>query len=280
MTSFHIYLPSLTLEPNIYIISLETGHKLRTTFKMTLSGIIAILLVTTTISSQFYVQKTSAQFTPMHGMGSCSAGKVRDWAGICFNKNEARACLTCAPGSATPTEKPEASAQVETKKGVEKPTTTEVEKTTTTNDNTPKLTTAEKQPKISSDQRSQLEQMERVLNSKSVTDKFIKENCMKLGPESEYGDCIRYGLAMQEWKVKYGENPTSPEAQKHHPWFKPTGSPPPVGFEKTKPRFTSLEDLSTHLAKQKQQRDANKWFDKEIEKHTTMEVKKSNSTTD
>ena len=57
----------------------------------------------------------------------CPAGKVRDWAGICFNKSEAKACLTCEPGSAAPAEKPastagekpEASAQVEANKEVE-----------------------------------------------------------------------------------------------------------------------------------------------------------------
>src|SRR5262249_54635872 len=52
--------------------------------------------------------------------GSCPEGKVRDWAGICFNKNEAKACLTCAPGSAAPAEEPK-TAQVEANKEAEKP---------------------------------------------------------------------------------------------------------------------------------------------------------------
>src|SRR5215472_9712341 len=93
---------------------------------MTLIGILAILLMVGTISSQSYVKKASAFFTPMHGIGSCPEGKVRDWAGICFNKSEAKACLTCEPGSAAaaekPTEaaeKPETSAQAEANKEVE-----------------------------------------------------------------------------------------------------------------------------------------------------------------
>jgi hypothetical protein len=96
---------------------------------MTLIGILAILLVVTAISSQSYVKKASALFTPMHGIGSCPAGKVRDWAGICFNKSEAKACITCAPGSAAPAEKPESTAaekheankEVEKSTGAEKP---------------------------------------------------------------------------------------------------------------------------------------------------------------
>lgn len=78
---------------------------MRTTFKMILIGILAILVVVT-ISSQSYVKKTSALFSPMYGIGSCPAGKVRDWVGICFDKSLAKACLTCAPGSAALVEKP------------------------------------------------------------------------------------------------------------------------------------------------------------------------------
>ena len=81
---------------------------------MTVIGILAILLMVGTVSSQSYVKKASALFTPMHGIGSCPAGKVRDWAGICFNKSEAKACLTCEPGSAAAAEKPEAAPKVET----------------------------------------------------------------------------------------------------------------------------------------------------------------------
>ena len=117
-------------ESNIIRINLiSTGercpHKFRRTFRMILIGILAILLVVTAISSQSYVKKASALF----GSGPCPAGKVRNWAGICFNKSEAKACLTCAPGSAAPkstaSEKPEALARVETNKEVEKPTAAE-----------------------------------------------------------------------------------------------------------------------------------------------------------
>ena len=220
--------------------------------------------MTTTISSQPYVRKTSAQFTPMHGIGSCSAGKVRDWAGICFNKSEAKACLTCAPGSAAPPEKPEASGQVETKKGVEKSNTT------------------------AKDIGSQLQDMKHFFQSKEFNDKTLKQNCAKMSPSNEYGDCIRYGLAMREWKEKYGDNPTSPEALKHVPSMPliSSGSPPPLGYEKPEEfksqkeqKFNSLTDLHNHLVKQKQQQDAIKWFDKEIEKPTATEGKKPKSTT-
>jgi len=66
---------------------------------MTLIGVLAILLMVSTISSQSYVKKASAFLTPMHGIGHCPEGKVRDYAGICFNKDEAKACFFCAPGS-------------------------------------------------------------------------------------------------------------------------------------------------------------------------------------
>src|SRR5215472_1988341 len=89
---------------------------------MTLIGILAILLMVGTISSQSYVKKASAL---SFGSGPCPAGKVRDWTGICFNKSEAKACPTCAPGSAAPAEKPETSSQVEANKEVEKSTTAE-----------------------------------------------------------------------------------------------------------------------------------------------------------
>ena len=36
----------------------------------------------------------------------CPAGQVRDWAGFCWDKSVAKACITCAPGSAAPAEKP------------------------------------------------------------------------------------------------------------------------------------------------------------------------------
>lgn len=38
--------------------------------------------------------------------GKCSAGKVKDWAGVCFPESEAKACPTCAPGSAATSAKP------------------------------------------------------------------------------------------------------------------------------------------------------------------------------
>jgi hypothetical protein len=41
--------------------------------------------------------------------GQCSAGEVKDWAGICFNKSETKACPACAPGSAAAAEKPNTS---------------------------------------------------------------------------------------------------------------------------------------------------------------------------
>jgi len=40
---------------------------------------------------------------PAAETGKCSAGKVKDWAGVCFPESEAKACPTCAPGSATTT---------------------------------------------------------------------------------------------------------------------------------------------------------------------------------
>jgi hypothetical protein len=40
---------------------------------------------------------------PAAETGKCSAGKVKDWAGICFPESEAKACLTCTPGSAATT---------------------------------------------------------------------------------------------------------------------------------------------------------------------------------
>ena len=97
---------------------------------MILIGILAILLVVTTISSQSYVKKASASSE------SCPAGQLKDWLGICFNKSQAKACPTCAPGSAAAAEKHEASARVEANKEVEKPTVAEAEK--------PKSTAAEK----------------------------------------------------------------------------------------------------------------------------------------
>ncbi len=75
---------------------------MRTTFFLIFISILGSLLVLVTTSSQSYVQKASAS------SGSCPAGQVKDWAGICFNKSEAKACITCTPGSAaaSTTEKP------------------------------------------------------------------------------------------------------------------------------------------------------------------------------
>ena len=50
-------------------------HRLRITFRMTLIGILTILLVVSAISSQSYVKKASALFTPMHGIGVMSGWK-------------------------------------------------------------------------------------------------------------------------------------------------------------------------------------------------------------
>lgn len=141
---------------------------------MTLIGILAILLMVSTISSQSYVKKASALFTPMHGIGSCPAGKVRDWAGICFNKSEAKACLTCAPGScAAPAENPK-TVQVEANKEVEKPTAAGAEKPSTTLSR-PQAISPEKWAKSSPELQKSLVELERGLNSKSLQDKFIKE---------------------------------------------------------------------------------------------------------
>jgi hypothetical protein len=35
----------------------------------------------------------------------CPFGQIKDWAGICFKESEAKACPTCAPGSAAAAEK-------------------------------------------------------------------------------------------------------------------------------------------------------------------------------
>ncbi|MGB6528140.1 MAG: hypothetical protein WBF33_08540 [Candidatus Nitrosopolaris sp.] len=76
-----------------------------------------ILTMVTTISSQSYVKKASASSE------SCPAGQVKDWAGICFNKSEARVCITCAPGSAAASEKPtEAATEKSASTASEKPT--------------------------------------------------------------------------------------------------------------------------------------------------------------
>src|SRR5215831_10018821 len=79
-----------------------------------------ILMMVATIPSQSYIKKASASSE------SCPAGQVKDWAGLCFNKSEAKACPSCAPGSAAAAEKPksaaeksEASAQVEANKEAE-----------------------------------------------------------------------------------------------------------------------------------------------------------------
>jgi hypothetical protein len=47
---------------------------------------------------------TSAE-KPAAETGTCSAGQIKDWAGICFKESEAKACPTCAPGSAAAAEK-------------------------------------------------------------------------------------------------------------------------------------------------------------------------------
>ncbi|MGC2574097.1 MAG: hypothetical protein WA364_21495 [Candidatus Nitrosopolaris sp.] len=39
----------------------------------------------------------------------CPSGQIKDWAGICFKESEAKACPTCAPGSAAAAEKPSTS---------------------------------------------------------------------------------------------------------------------------------------------------------------------------
>ena len=181
---------------------------------MTLIGILAILLMVGTISSQSYVKKASAFFTPMHGVGSCPAGKVRDWAGICFNKSEAKACINCAPGSAAPAEKPTEAA--------EKPASTAGEK-----------------PEASAQVESNKEDLARMrdffAHNKSLNDQVLKEGCARTVHTHAYGDCIRYGLQVRE----LGRNPTFAEK----PWFKETGAPPPAGYERPcnfRPEFQSL----------------------------------------
>jgi hypothetical protein len=249
-----------------------------------------ILTMVATIPSQIYVKKASALFTPMHGIGSCPAGKVRDWAGICFDKSVAKACITCAPGSAAPAEKPEALPRVETNKEVEKPTVAEAEKPSTT-PSPPKGINPEKWAKLSPSQQKGIAEMERALNSKSVRDQVMKENCARMSLESEYGDCIRYGLEMREWQEKYGENPKSPEAQKHQVWFRPTGAPPPAGFERPLLKSLSLSNAAKEKLKEANEYNARveqarttptnntiRWFDKELEKHSADEGEKPNST--
>src|SRR5215469_13501234 len=97
-------------------------------------------------------------------------------------------------------------------------------------------------PKLTTADRHQLAEMERVLNSKSLRDKVMKELCQRLHFENEYGDCIQYGLAMREWKDKYGQNPTSPEAKKEEPLYRFTGAPPPAGYERPL-SHASIEDV-------------------------------------
>jgi hypothetical protein len=81
----------------------------------------AILLFTLLLLSVFsvtYVKKASAA-------GECPSGQVKDWAGICFKESEAKACPTCAPGSAAAAEKsgtpPEKSAAEKPVKSTGKP---------------------------------------------------------------------------------------------------------------------------------------------------------------
>ena len=63
---------------------------MRTTFKMILIGILAILLAVTS-SSQSYVKASEKNFTREEASATntaganCPAGEVKDWAGICFN---------------------------------------------------------------------------------------------------------------------------------------------------------------------------------------------------
>jgi hypothetical protein len=66
--------------------------------KLAVILLFAVLLLSV-FSSVSYVKKASAS-------GECPSGQIKDWAGICFNKSEAKACLTCAPGSAAAAEKP------------------------------------------------------------------------------------------------------------------------------------------------------------------------------
>jgi hypothetical protein len=65
--------------------------------KLAVILLLAVLLLSV-FSSVSYVKKASA--------AECPSGQIKDWAGICFNKSEAKACPTCAPGSAAAAEKP------------------------------------------------------------------------------------------------------------------------------------------------------------------------------
>jgi len=60
----------------------------------------ALLLI---VSPVTYVKKARA-------IDDCPSGQIKDWAGICFKESEAKACPTCAPGSAAAGEKSSTSA--------------------------------------------------------------------------------------------------------------------------------------------------------------------------
>jgi hypothetical protein len=72
--------------------------------KLAVILLLAVLLLSV-FTSVSYMKKASA--------AECPSGQIKDWAGICFNKSEAKACLTCAPGSAAAAEKPRTSPKVE-----------------------------------------------------------------------------------------------------------------------------------------------------------------------
>jgi len=71
---------------------------------MTLIGILAIIVVLS-IPSQSYSRMKQFVDRPINPV-ECPAGQVKDWAGICWDKSVAKACITCAPGSAAPAENP------------------------------------------------------------------------------------------------------------------------------------------------------------------------------
>jgi hypothetical protein len=159
---------------------------------MILISILAILLVVTTISSQSHVKKASASSE------SCPAGQVKDWAGICFNKSEAKACPTCAPGSAAPAEKPTAAEKPET---LARPTGI----------------TAEKWAKLSPGAQKGLVELQHGLANRELGEKVRAYTCKTV--VEFVNSCIQYGKEMERWHEKYGENIKSPEAEKNRPSF-------------------------------------------------------------
>jgi hypothetical protein len=79
--------------------------RIATILAIALSG---VLVNSSAVVSQAYAAGGLMSLVA-HASDQCPAGKVKDWAGICFNKSEAKACPTCAPGSAAAAENPNTS---------------------------------------------------------------------------------------------------------------------------------------------------------------------------